>query len=121
LTGKELREIRKKEFENELKDIDEVDDPLDTYFKYINWIQENYPTGNDTETGLLSLLETVLKKYQSDPRYLNDGRYLRLWFLYAHYSQEPIEIFKFLSVNDIGQNLSTYYEEYALFMETQNK
>jgi len=121
LTGKEIREIRRKEFENELKNIEEVDDPLNTYFVYILWLQDNYPSGNDTETGLLSLLETVLKKYQGDPRYLNDSRYLRLWFLYAHYSQEPIEIFKFLSINDIGQNLSTYYEEYALFMETQNK
>lgn len=96
-------------------------DPLDVYHTYVKWIQQHYPEGQSSESGLTSLLERALSGFREDSRYKNDPRYLGLWMTYAKLTEEPIEIFKFLSVNEIGLNLATYYEEYACFLEEFNR
>ena len=70
---------------------------------------------------LLSVLERALGSFKSDRRYANDPRYLKLWLLYARnlqqkQKQNPVDVFKFLAVNDIAQDLALFYEEYASLM-----
>lgn len=54
-------------------------------------------------------------------RYRNDPRFLRLWLLVAHQAREPIDVFKYLSVNKIGSELALYYEEYANYLEKSSR
>lgn len=112
---------QRKAFEDELANIDDLDDPLDVFNKYIQWIQQHYPEGQNAESDLLHVIERAITVFKKDSRYKNDPRYLKLWIMYARHSTEPIQIFKFLSVNEIGQELGIYYEEYAALMEKLGK
>jgi hypothetical protein len=94
---------------------DDDDDPLDPYFRYVQWIQTNFPSGKTTQ--LMKIVEKSVRRFKGDPRYRNDPRFLKLWLLVAHQAKEPIEVFKYLSVNKIGVDLALYYEEYSKLLE----
>ena len=94
---------------------DDDDDPLDPYFRYVQWMQTNYPSGKTSQ--LMKLVEKGVRRFKGDSRYRNDPRFLKLWLLVAHQAREPVEVFKYLSVNKIGVDLALYYEEYAKLLE----
>src|ERR1700761_8809433 len=58
--------------------MDEDDDPLNAWLRYVDWTVENYPQGVSAESGLLELLERATRELAHDPRYKNDMRYLKL-------------------------------------------
>ncbi|KAJ3039026.1 hypothetical protein HK097_002965, partial [Rhizophlyctis rosea] len=94
---------------------DEDEDPLDTYHRYLKWLQQNYPSGHPD---YMKCLETAVRRFKKDARYRNDVRYLKMWMGVAMRAAEPVEVFKYMSINEIGQDLGSYYEEYANLMET---
>ncbi|KAF3928240.1 hypothetical protein AA313_de0207631 [Arthrobotrys entomopaga] len=107
-------------FENELKTADELDDPLDPYLRYVKWIQEVYTAGGGR------LLERTLyratHKFEDSPEFKNDARYLKLWMTWIQtYSDAPRESFAFLARKGIGSGLALYYEEFAAYLESQNR
>ncbi|KAK6502009.1 hypothetical protein TWF481_009827 [Arthrobotrys musiformis] len=107
-------------FENELKTADELDDPLDPYLRYVRWIQETYTAGGGR------LLERTLyratHKFEDSPELKNDARYLKLWMTWIQqFSDAPRESFAFLARKGIGAGLALYYEEFAGFLESQNR
>ncbi|KAI5295255.1 hypothetical protein KEM52_001920 [Ascosphaera acerosa] len=108
------------EYEDELRSIDESDDPLDIYDRYVKWTIEAYPAAQATpQSGLLPLLERATKAFLSSQEYKNDPRYLRLWLQYIRlFSDDPREIFVFLIWNGIGEKLALLYEEFAAWLET---
>ena len=74
--------------------IDEADDPLDVYDRYVRWTLDAYPTPQAPQSQLLPLLERATKSLQSSPHYKNDPRYLKLWLHYIRlFSDAPREIF----------------------------
>ncbi|KAG5438055.1 hypothetical protein PCANB_000402 [Pneumocystis canis] len=108
-------------FENEIDGSDDLDDPLDVWVKYIKWTNETYPHGQSAESGLVPLLERCIRQFMGVPHYKDDPRYLKVWIQYVKYIDDPRELFCFLAYNDIGQTLSTFYEEYASFLETNGR
>ncbi|KAK6436619.1 protein kinase [Oleoguttula sp. CCFEE 5521] len=106
-------------FERELASIDEADDPLDVYDRYVKWTLNAYPSAQATpNSGLLSLLERATKAFQASPVYKNDPRYLKIWLHYIRFfSDASREAFVFLSRQGIGEALALYYEEYAAWLE----
>ncbi|KAG5518257.1 hypothetical protein PMAC_003053 [Pneumocystis sp. 'macacae'] len=104
-------------FESEIENSDDHDDPLDVWIKYIKWTNETYPHGQSVESGLVPLLERCIRRFVGVPYYKEDPRYLKIWIQYMKYIDDPREIFCFLAYNGIGQSLSTFYEEYASFLE----
>ncbi|OQN99141.1 hypothetical protein B0A48_14990 [Cryoendolithus antarcticus] len=110
-------------FERELASIDEVDDPLDVYDRYVKWTLNAYPSAQATpNSGLLSLLERATKAFQASPVYKNDPRYLKIWLHYIRFfSDAPREAFVFLSRQGIGEALALYYEEYAAWLENAGR
>ncbi|KAF3919504.1 hypothetical protein ABW20_dc0100876 [Dactylellina cionopaga] len=107
-------------FENELKTADELDDPLDPFLRYIKWIQENYTAGGGR------LLERTLyratHKFEDSAEFKNDARYLKMWMTWIQqYSDAPRESFAFLARKGIGAGLALYYEEFAAYLESQNR
>jgi len=110
-------------FEKELQYIDEADDPLDVYDRYVKWTKDAYPSAQATpQSRLLPLLERATKAFQSSSHYKNDPRYLRLWLHYIRlFSDAPREVFVFLARHGIGESLALYYEEFAAWLENAGR
>lgn len=107
------------EYESEVDNIAESDDPLDVFDRYVRWTLDTYPSAQATpESQLHTLLERATKAFIGAPQYKNDPRYLKLWMHYIHFfSDDPRETYKFLSRHGIGEGLALYYEEYAAWLE----
>ncbi|TPX70175.1 hypothetical protein SpCBS45565_g01863 [Spizellomyces sp. 'palustris'] len=88
-------------------------DPLDPYHRYLKFLEQHYPSGHP-DFGLV--LEATVRKFKRDDRYKNDSRYLSMWLRVARQAQDPVQVFKYLSINEIGGELAAYYEEYAQLM-----
>lgn len=111
------------EYEAEVENIAESDDPLDVYDRYVRWTMEAYPSAQATpQAQLHTLLERATKAFIGVPQYKNDPRYLKLWVHYIHFfSDTPRETFMFLSRQSIGDGLALFYEEYAAWLEGAGK
>ncbi|KAH7197699.1 Mad3/BUB1 homology region 1-domain-containing protein [Fusarium flagelliforme] len=107
------------EFEQEVENIDESDDPLDVFERYVRWTLDAYPSAQATpQSQLHTLLERATKTFIGSAQYKNDPRYLKLWVYYIHFfSEAPRETYMFLSRHGIGESLALFYEEYAAWLE----
>lgn len=113
----------RKEYEDELALIDEADDPLDIYDRYVKWTLDTYPSAQSTpQSQLLPLLERATRAFLSSPQYKNDPRYLKLWLHYIRFfSDAPRETFVFLNRQGIAESLALYYEEFAAWLEQASR
>ncbi|KAF4594493.1 Mitotic checkpoint serine/threonine protein kinase, Bub1 [Ophiocordyceps camponoti-floridani] len=111
------------EYEAELENLDESDDPLDVFDRYVRWTLDAYPSAQATpQSQLHTLLERATKAFITSTTYRNDARYLRLWMHYIHlFADAPRETFLFLSRHGIGDSLALFYEEYAAWLETAGR
>jgi checkpoint serine/threonine-protein kinase len=107
------------QFEKELHAIDDSDDPLDIYDRYVKWTLDAYPSAQNTpHSQLCTLLERATKAFQSSTHYKNDPRYLKLWLHYIRFfSDSPRETFAYLAQHNIGDGLALFYEEFAAWLE----
>jgi checkpoint serine/threonine-protein kinase len=116
---KNLNDAIRQEYEAEISNIAESDDPLDIYDRYVRWTLEAYPSAQATPASqLLSLLERATKALLNSAQYKNDPRYLKLWISYIRFfSDSPRETFAFLARHNIGEGLALFYEEFAAWLE----
>ncbi|KAJ4992486.1 checkpoint protein kinase [Stagonosporopsis vannaccii] len=123
LQTQDAHSAKRLEFEKELMNIDDSDDPLDIYDRYVKWTLEAYPSAqNDKQSQLGPLLERATKAFQSSSHYKNDPRYLKLWLHYIRlFADAPQEIFRFLARHSIGDGLALYYEEFAAWLESAGR
>lgn len=115
--------LQHQRFQEELEQIDELDDPLDVFTRYVNWTIESYPQGaaQGHDSHLMDLLERAIKSLKDEQRYRNDLRFVKLYTLYAEKVEYPLEIYKFMEKHNIGTELSMYYEAYAEYLETRDE
>ena len=116
---KNLNEAVRQEFEAEIQNISESDDPLDIYDRYVRWTLDAYPSAQATPASqLLPLLERATKAFLTSAQYNNDPRYLKLWLSYIRFfSDTPRETFAFLARHNIGDGLALFYEDFAAWLE----
>ncbi|KAL6779790.1 hypothetical protein ACKKBG_A13730 [Auxenochlorella protothecoides x Auxenochlorella symbiontica] len=95
---------------------DQSDDPLAAWQRFIDWTRETYTAGGH-KAELIPLLERCTSTLQSDERYRNDPRFLRIWILYADCLAEPEDVFSFLAQNDIGQGHALFHIAHATCLE----
>jgi checkpoint serine/threonine-protein kinase len=114
-----LNDAIRQEYETELFNIAESDDPLDIYDRYVRWTLDAYPSAQATPASqLLPLLERATKNFLNSPQYKNDPRYLKLWLSYIRFfSDTPRETFAFLARHNVGEGLALFYEEFAAWLE----
>ncbi|GMF98463.1 hypothetical protein B5S33_g3170 [[Candida] boidinii] len=105
-------------FENELTKLSNLDDPLDVYLQYIEWIHSNFPSGPTNESGLITVLEKCMHYFKDDDYYKNEIRYLKIWLEYISYSDSPRDIFTYMFKKEIGKRQALFYEEFAGFLES---
>lgn len=111
------------EYEAEVDNLSESDDPLDVFDRYVRWTLEAYPSAQATpQSQLHTVLERATKTFLGAPQYKNDPRYLKMWLHYIHFfADSPREIYVFLSRHAVGEKLALYYEEYAAWLETAGR
>lgn len=106
-------------FNEQLDTLDDQDDPLDIYIQHLAWTHQMYPQGNTAI--FIELLQNATERFKTDRRYKSDPRYLKIWIEYAQYIEDPLDIYKFLARNEIGQTLALFYEEYAAYYEKKKR
>jgi len=121
-TSKEDRSARlaadKKKYTKECDDaLENDDDPLAAFVRFVDWTVDHYPQGECVESGLLELLELATRTFADSPLYKNDMRYLKLWILYVSIVDHPAKIYAYLNANEIGTGYSLFYEEYCNSLE----
>lgn len=104
-------------FLQEIETIDDLDDPLDVYIRYIHWTEANYPQGHNQESDLRGLLEETTARFEKHTQYKNDARYLRCWIQYIQYADQPKQVYRELMNKGIGQDLALFYETYGDYLE----
>lgn len=102
-------------------EIDEADDPLALYDRFVKWIFAEYPREHLASSGLIELLEEATRRYKSDSSYKSDLRYLKLWTLYASLVDKPSVVYKFILTNGIGTVYALLFEDYALTLERDGR
>lgn len=114
-----LNDAIREEYEIELRSIQDSDDPLDVYDRYVKWTLGAYPSAQATPASQLRpLLERATKAFLSIPHYKNDPRYLKLWLHYIRFfSDAPRETYAYLARHGIGESLALFYEEFAAWLE----
>ncbi|KAI1488709.1 Mad3/BUB1 homology region 1-domain-containing protein [Biscogniauxia mediterranea] len=116
---KNINDCIRAEYEAEVANLSESDDPLDIFDRYVRWTFDAYPSAQATpQSQLHTLLERATKAFIGSPQYKNDPRYLKLWLNYIRFfSDSPRETYVFLSRHGIGEGLALFYEEYAAWLE----
>lgn len=121
--AQDVHSSKRAKFEQEVAQIEDADDPLDVYDRYVKWTLDAHPSAQATpQSQLLPLLERATKAFLQSPHYKNDPRYLRIWLKYIHlFSDAPRETFVFLARQGVGETLALYYEEFAAWLETAGR
>jgi|SRR5712671_446983 len=102
-------------------EIDEADDPLALYDRFVKWIFDEYPREHLASSGLVELLEEATRRYKEDSSYKSDLRYLKLWTLYASLVDKPSVVYKFIITTGIGTVYALLFEDYALTLERDGR
>ncbi|KAI8320654.1 hypothetical protein GQ54DRAFT_340475 [Martensiomyces pterosporus] len=111
------------QFQAEIAAIDpvETEDPLDVYYRYIQWLFEVFPQATGHQA-IIKLVEKPLKLFKEQERYRNDARYVKMWIWYTGLITDGQDaVFQFLVANKIGDSLAILYEEYAKLLESMGK
>ncbi len=116
---KNVNDCIRAEYEAEVTNLSESDDPLDVFDRYVRWTFDAYPSAQATpQSQLHTLLERATKTFIGSAQYKNDPRYLKIWLQYiGFFSDAPRETYVFLSRHGIGEGLALFYEEYAAWLE----
>ncbi|KAI2629663.1 Mad3/BUB1 homology region 1-domain-containing protein [Hypoxylon sp. NC1633] len=120
---KNINDCIRAEYEEEVANLSESDDPLDVFDRYVRWTFDAYPSAQATpQSQLHTLLERATKTFIGSAQYKNDPRYLKLWLHYIRFfSDSPRETYVFLSRHSIGEGLALFYEEYAAWLESAGR
>ena len=102
-------------------EIDEAEDSLALYDRFVKWIFDEYPREHLASSGLVVLLEEATRRYKDDSSYKSDLRYLKLWTLYASLVDKPSVVYKFILTNGIGTVYALLFEDYALTLERDGR
>ncbi|CAI0377974.1 unnamed protein product [Linum tenue] len=96
-------------------------DPLLPWLRGVKKLRESLPP-TLLKAKLPRLLQKCAQKFESDKRYKNDPRYLRVWLqLKMDYVDEPRLLLRTMEKNQIGMKRSLFYQAYALCYEKMKK
>ncbi|XP_022929208.1 uncharacterized protein LOC111435869 [Cucurbita moschata] len=95
-------------------------DPLLPWLRGIRKMKDSLPTHvlNDK---LPRFLQKCTEKFESDRRYRDDLRYLRVWLQLMDYVDDPRALLKTMEEKRIGSKSSLFYQAYALYYEKLKK
>ncbi|KAH8118050.1 hypothetical protein DFH11DRAFT_874089 [Phellopilus nigrolimitatus] len=122
VTNNEQFQREKEQFRKQIARAAEEDDPLAPYERYVAWlVKQEAHSAPAVALELLTVLEQAVRMLKDDPLFRADLRYLKLWLAYAQRVEKPDIVYVHLLRNDIGAVYVQLYEEYAVFLEQQNR
>ncbi|KAI8124188.1 Mitotic checkpoint serine/threonine-protein kinase BUB1 [Lucilia cuprina] len=102
---------QRKELEKEIHNYT-GDDPLSAWYNYIEWIEQSFPSGGK-ESGLQEVLSKCLSKFESDERYKQDRRMIKLYIKFIDSYKDPAECYQQLFNAGIGTMVADFYIAWA--------
>jgi len=113
-TMKLLQEERMS-FETELRAYSGPD-PLDPWYRYIAWVEQEYPKGGK-EGNVHELIQKCIKKFKDEKSVQNDSRFLEIWLKYAAISSQPLEVYDYMYKQGVCSQQAGLYEAWAWQLE----
>ncbi|CAN4101471.1 unnamed protein product [Withania somnifera] len=95
-------------------------DPLLPWLRGVKKMKESLPPQLLKEK-LPRFLQKCAQTFETDRRYANDMRYLRVWLQLMDYVHDPKAVLKTMESNHIGMKKSLFYQAYALYYEKIKK
>ncbi|KAK4756721.1 hypothetical protein SAY87_006848 [Trapa incisa] len=95
-------------------------DPLLPWLRGIKTMKE-YLSAQLLKEKLPRFLQKCTQTFESDRRYKNDLRYIRVWLQLMDYVDDPEMLLKAMEANCIGSKRSLFYQAYALYYEKVKK
>ncbi|XP_030928257.1 mitotic checkpoint serine/threonine-protein kinase BUB1 [Quercus lobata] len=95
-------------------------DPLLPWLRGIRKMKDSLPSQVLNEK-LPRFLQKCAQTFDSDRRYKNDLRYLRVWLQLMDFVEDPKTLLRTMEVNQIGKKKSLFYQAYALYYEKIKK
>ncbi|XP_016472484.2 mitotic checkpoint serine/threonine-protein kinase BUB1-like [Nicotiana tabacum] len=97
-----------------------VDDSLLPWLRSIEkLLKERTLTDSNDGRDLHELCSNCISTFKDNPRYQNDVRFLKIWFLYMDSSLDHESVYREIEQNKICLFNSMLYETYALFLEAK--
>uniref|UniRef100_A0A7S1XHP9 Protein kinase domain-containing protein n=1 Tax=Compsopogon caeruleus TaxID=31354 RepID=A0A7S1XHP9_9RHOD len=95
-------------------------DPLSPWIKYIRWMQEKANTVSALSSDqMIEVLQRCCSEFAMTPKYANDPRFLRVFVRYADMASDPLQVFRYMASQGIGQELALYFEALAVVYESR--
>ncbi|KAI4306861.1 hypothetical protein L6164_030104 [Bauhinia variegata] len=91
-------------------------DPLLPWLRGIRKMKDTLPRATLNEK-LPRFLEKCAQTFESDRRYRNDMRYLRVWLQLMDFVDDAKTLLRTMEVNHIGTTRCQFYQAYALYYE----
>ncbi|KAK3042900.1 hypothetical protein RJ639_001173 [Escallonia herrerae] len=95
-------------------------DPLLPWLRGIKKMRESLPTQLLKEK-LPRFLQKCAQTFQTDRRYANDLRYLRVWLQLMDFVNDPGAVLGTMEAHHIGMKRALFYQAYALYYEKVKK
>ncbi|XP_018812294.1 probable inactive serine/threonine-protein kinase bub1 [Juglans regia] len=95
-------------------------DPLLPWIRGIRKMKDSLPSQLLKEK-LPRFLQKCAQTFESDRRYRNDLRYLRVWLQLMDFVDDPRALLRTMEANHIGTKRSLFYQAYALYFEKIKK
>ncbi|KAJ4720112.1 Mitotic spindle checkpoint protein Bub1/Mad [Melia azedarach] len=95
-------------------------DPLLPWLRGIKKMKGSLPA-NLLKEKLPRFLQKCTQAFESDRRYRNDMRYLRVWLELMDFVDDPRALLRTMEANRIGTKRSLFYQAYALYYEKLKK
>ncbi|XP_011294960.2 probable inactive serine/threonine-protein kinase bub1 [Musca domestica] len=95
------------------------DDPLSAWYNYIEWIEQSFPSGGK-ESGLQEVLAKCLSRFESEEKYNQDRRMIKLYIKYIDNHKDPAECYQQLFNAGIGTMVSDLYIAWAYCYDLVN-
>ncbi|KAK4277802.1 hypothetical protein QN277_015742 [Acacia crassicarpa] len=95
-------------------------DPLLPWLRGIRKMKDTLPPAALNEK-LPKFLQKCAQTFETDRRYRNDMRYLRIWLHLMDFVDDPLSLLKTMEVNHIGTKRCQFYQAYALYYEKKKR
>ncbi|KAD7480237.1 hypothetical protein R6Q59_009008 [Mikania micrantha] len=95
-------------------------DPLLPWLRGIKKMKDSLPQ-QLLKQKLPRFLQKCVQTFETDLRYRNDIRYLRVWMKLLDFVDDPGAVLEHMKANHIGNKRSLFYQAYALYYEKMKK
>ncbi|XP_010543712.1 PREDICTED: probable inactive serine/threonine-protein kinase bub1 [Tarenaya hassleriana] len=95
-------------------------DPLLPWIRGVKKMKENLSPQILNEK-LPRFLQKCAQSFESDKRYRNDSRYIRVWLQLMDFVEDPKALLRTMEANCIGTKRPLFYQAYALYYEKMKR